>query len=90
MYLHGPFSRDLSSVIHDLVDEGYLEEQKTETSLGYTKYVYKLKKKGRELLAHAKRKGVLSAKMSRLINDVLKDYGNMPLPELVERAYEKF
>lgn len=90
IYLYGPFSRELSSAIDDLVDKGYLEEQKTETNLGYTKYVYRLTGKGRKLLAFAEGRKLLSASVQHAISEVVDDYGETALPELVEKAYEEF
>lgn len=90
IYLYGPFSRELSSAIDDLVDKGYLEEQKTETHLGYTKYVYRLTGKGRKLLVYAKGKKLLAASVQQAISEVVDDYGETALPELVEKAYEQF
>lgn len=90
IYLHGPFSRELSVVIDDLVDKGYLEEKTTETASGYTKYIYKLKAKSKEMMKHAMSKKLLSSRMLKSIKKVLDEYGDMPLPQLVEEAYRQF
>jgi uncharacterized protein YwgA len=90
IYLYGPFSRELSSAIDDLVNKRYLEEGKTETGLGYTRYEYKLTEKGRHLLAYAKGKKLVSTSIQHAINEIAKDYGETALPELVEKAYEEF
>jgi uncharacterized protein YwgA len=90
IYLHGPFSRELSTVIDTLTKEGYLEEKTTETSSGYTKYLYRLTSKGKELVRDAKKKRLLSAKMMKSITKIIDRYGTMPLSQLVEEAYKQF
>lgn len=90
IYLHGPFSREFSHVIDDLVDKKCLEEETTETSSGHTKYIYKLTPKGKKLVKHAMTKELLSPKMLKSIKKVICEYGEMPLPRLVEWAYRQF
>lgn len=90
IYLHGPFSRQLNSVIDDLVNEGYLEEKTTETPSGYTKYIYTLTSRGRRLMKEAKTKKLLSPQMLKSIRNVLDEYGDLPLSQLVDEAYKQF
>lgn len=90
IYLHGPFSRELSLTIDDLVRRDFLREDAEETPSGYTKYVYTLTGKGKRFLKNAKNKRLLSPIIIKATREIVKRYGNLPLPKLVDKAYEQF
>ena len=87
---YGPFSSDLSSVLDDLLDHNFLKERVETTPAGYTRYVYFITDKGKAILERARRKALLSKRLIHIIKSVADEYGELPLSDLVEEAYQRY
>lgn len=87
---YGPFSAELSSALEDLQNLGLLNEEIEETPAGYTRYVYSITEKGRRLLERSKKKVLLSKRLIQIVSEVADEYGDIPLSELVDEAYDRY
>ena len=87
IYLHGPYSEDLSRTIDELVTLGRLREIQELTASGNLRCTYHLTSEGtralREFVAHR----MVPLAMQSAARAIARDYGEMPLPELIREAY---
>jgi len=87
---YGPFSAELSSVLEDLENRGFLKEEVEVTPAGYTQCVYSITEKGRRLLERSKKKALLSKKLIQIVRNIADEYSDVPLSELVDEAYRRY
>ena len=87
---YGPFSAELSSVLEDLHNNGFLKEEIEVTPAGYERFVYSITGKGRRLLERSKKKALLSKRLTQIVSNIAHEYGDFPLNELVNEAYGRF
>lgn len=90
LYHYGPYSSELTNVIDDLKNEGFLNESMEMTPSGYTRYAYSLTDQGRKMLNDAKERNLISADLEQIIVDITSIFGDTPLPDLVNEAYRRF
>jgi uncharacterized protein YwgA len=90
IYRYGPFSFQLSGTLEKLLSDKLLEEKVEMTPNGYTKYVYELTVKGKNLLKDAKTKELISPELIHIIQQTAKNYGEVQLSDVVTEAYRKF
>jgi len=90
IYLHGPFSQELSLVIDDLVRRGDIEESIEQIPPYYEMHTYRLTDKGREMLRNARTKKIIPTRIAHIVRDTSEKYGRLPLTKLVEEAYRQF
>lgn len=87
IYLHGPYSRELSKTIEELVADGLLSEGMHSTPAGNLQYIYTLTPTGEELLENLTSRGVVRQALIESTQNVVESARYMPLPALIEHAY---
>ena len=90
IHYYGPFSSELASTIENLSLRGFIQENAEMTPSGYMRCDYRLTDKGRELLHNAIEKGAISPELRRIVQKIADDYGELPLPQLVQEAYRQY
>lgn len=90
LYLHGPFSFELSNIIDSLVWNDYLEQEIEPTRAGYPVHVYSLTQKGKTILKFGLNKKLISNRLYNIIENTSEKYGSLHLSDLVEKAYAEF
>ena len=90
IYYYGPFSSELSNIIEKLQKDKLVDEKIEMTPNGYTRYIYSLTNKGKELLQNARTKGLMSLELLAIIKKTAVDYGERQLSEVVEEAYRRY
>ena|SRR2546422_172992 len=90
IYLHGPYSRELSKTIEKLVTDGLLNEGMHSTPAGNLQYIYALTPKGEELLEILTNRGVVGQALVESARDVVESARYLPLPALIEHAYQAY
>ena len=90
LYHYGPYSRELSTELDNLVSKGYLSMDPENTVGGHTRYAYRLTADGETLVGQMKNHGVLDQKLLEVVSEVSNKYGEMKLPKLVRVAYKHF
>jgi uncharacterized protein YwgA len=90
IYLHGPYSRELSKAIDELVADGLLAEGMHSTPAGYLQYVYTLTAQGEEFLENLTGRGVVGEALVVTTRDVVESARFLPLPALIENAYRAY
>ena len=90
LYRYGPYSRELSTQLGNLLAKGYLRMDPETTVGGYTRYSYSLTPEGAALVKEMKEKRMLDEKLLQVISLVSNKYGSMKLPRLVGIAYKYF
>jgi uncharacterized protein YwgA len=90
LYLYGPYSRQLSRTIDQLVATGRLAESRELTASGNLRCNYRLTPAGqravRDLVSH----GMVPLPLSQAVHEVASQFGPMALPDLVKAAYASF
>ncbi len=87
LHLHGPFSRELASLVDGWVRDGVLEEKLNYTPMGHPQYSYYLSDEGSETLRRMLAEVRDPERLRSVIHDVLEGSGWLPLPDLVKQAY---
>lgn len=90
LYHYGPFSSELSSILENLRNRGFLNEKVETTPAGYERFVYTITDEGRRLLEHSMRKKLLPKRLEKIIREIAEEYGELQLSELVDEAYGRF
>jgi len=90
IYLHGPFSADLVRLVNQLIDQGFIEEKQRTTQTGNMLFEYQVTPRGRAFIGELESKRCISQSLTKAIDDVVENYGYIPLPILIEHAYETF
>ena len=90
LYRYGPYSRELSTQLNDLVSKRYLRMDPEPTVSGHARYCYSLTNEGETLVNEMKGRGVFDPKLLDVISQVSDKYGSLKLPRLVRVAYKHF
>ncbi len=90
LYLHGPYSRELSKTVDELVRAGLLVESSHATPAGNLQYVYTLSRQGEDLVDGLVSSGFVPQTLVDSTRDVVREAAYFPLPELIDRAYQAF
>jgi uncharacterized protein YwgA len=90
IYLHGPFSFELTGAIEELVNDGLMEEGVEPTREGYQVFVYRLTDKGTSFVQEALGRGLIEEKQLDAISGTVKKYGKWKLDPLIDEAYKEF
>jgi uncharacterized protein YwgA len=90
IHYYGPYSSELSTTLEKLQTDRLLEEEIEMTPSGYIRYIYLITKKGEKLLSDARKKGLVSSELERIIKKVVEDCGEKQLSDLVSEAYRKY
>jgi uncharacterized protein YwgA len=88
LYKHGPFSLDLALTLGALRDRRYVHESLHRSSVGNPVYLYVLTDEGRRALEDP-RASQLGQGWQAAIESVVRRYGGLDLPFLVEQAYAR-
>lgn len=90
LHLHGPFSRELASLVDGWVKGGILEEQLNFTPAGHPQYSYYLSDRGSLELRTLVKQIPHIEEFRSIIREVVKESGALPLPSLVTQAYAAY
>ncbi len=90
IYLHGPYSRDLTQTVEELVRDGLLNESAHATPAGNLQFVYTLSRAGEQFVEGLISHGMVPSDLIDSTRDVVREAGRSPLPQLIERAYKAF
>ena len=88
LYLHGPYSRELTRMIESLVRDGMLEEKGELTPAGNIQFGYSLTPEGAKTVEMCASVGVVPESLSEAVRIVVQEAGYLSLPDLIDRAYE--
>lgn len=90
IYHHGPFSFELANLTSQLVQAGLLVEKPQVTPTGNTLFSYWLSPDGAKLIDETLEKDPGQQQLVSDVAAVVKQFGYLPLEELVEKAYGAF
>ncbi len=90
LYLHGPFSFELSKTIDSLVHDGYLYRSLETTRSGHEVNVFDLTRKGKDVLSIAKDNKFVTPNQVDLVRRIASRYDGYQLDDLVSEAYRAF
>ena len=90
-YDYGPFSSTLYDDLDIHIERGLIDDSKEELDEedDIVKYEYQLEPEGQEFIEEQLSEGDLE----RIVNEaerIVREYGDMPLPELIDLVYSKY
>lgn len=90
-YDYGPFSSTLYDDLDIHIERGLIDDSKEELDEedDIVKYEYQLEPEGQEFIEEELSEGELE----RIVNEakrIVREYGDMPLPELIDLVYSKY
>ncbi len=86
---YGPFSLDLAHILFDLTEDNYLKVDLKLTPEDRLLYVYAITHYGECFLSRLRSSKEFPKELDEVIDKVVKDYGYLPLQELVAKAYDE-
>lgn len=86
---YGPFSLDLAHIVFDLTEDNYLKVGLKLTPEDRLLFVYKITVYGERFLDRLRSSKEYPKELGDVIDKVVKEYGYLPLQELVAKAYDE-
>lgn len=84
---YGPYSQELTDTLDELVEEGLIERQESETA-GRAEYAYSIEKRGHQ--AVKRRREAVSIDELRTLKLSKRLYNSMPTAQLLDKVYDAF